>query len=249
MVGKAPALSALYNNYLAFGQIVQVWACWCVWFQQEYSYRSAVLDHGVLHLMTLGDATGEEAALANVIVEMFQTPISVEIKRSAKKRQTEKQKKKRRESIKEGNLQLCFLHSRSSSNSFSPVTKWEVYSRALGLFIKIYHRSPPEGAHQQQSRHNSLYRSQTNPGLRQYFQEWGYRYECSSVIIIISSIIHMYRRAVLLPCCCWIRLRQQIGSSFFTAGAPFWWQRAISLIKWVKLMCFYWNNNPQQRAF
>lgn len=30
--------------------------------------------------MTLGDATGEEAALANVIVEMFQTPISVEIK-------------------------------------------------------------------------------------------------------------------------------------------------------------------------
>lgn len=43
--------------------------------------------------MTLGDATGEEAALANVIVEMFQTPISVEIKRSVKKRQTEKRKK------------------------------------------------------------------------------------------------------------------------------------------------------------
>lgn len=41
-----------------------------------YSYRSAVLDHGVLHLVSLGDATGEEAALANVIVEMFQTPIS-----------------------------------------------------------------------------------------------------------------------------------------------------------------------------
>lgn len=114
MVGKAPALSTLYNNYLAFGQIVQVWAYWCVWFQQEYSYRSAVLDHGVLHLMTLGDATGEEAALANVIVEMFQTPISVEIKRSVEKRETEKRKKKRKESIKERNLQLCFLHGRSS---------------------------------------------------------------------------------------------------------------------------------------
>lgn len=46
--------------------------------QYEYSYRSAVLHHGVLHLMTLGNTTREEAALANVIVEMFQTPISVE---------------------------------------------------------------------------------------------------------------------------------------------------------------------------
>lgn len=64
--------------------------------------------------MTLGDATGEEAALANVIVEMFQTPISVEIKRSVEKRETEKRKKKRKESIKERNLQLCFLHGRSS---------------------------------------------------------------------------------------------------------------------------------------
>lgn len=36
--------------------------------------------------MSLGDATGEKAALANVIVEMFQTAISGERKRSGKKR-------------------------------------------------------------------------------------------------------------------------------------------------------------------
>lgn len=36
--------------------------------------------------MSLGNATGEKAALANVIVEMFQTAISVERKRSVKKR-------------------------------------------------------------------------------------------------------------------------------------------------------------------
>lgn len=43
-----------------------------------HSYRSAVLHHGVLHLVTLGNAAGEEAALANVIVEMFQAPVSAE---------------------------------------------------------------------------------------------------------------------------------------------------------------------------
>lgn len=60
MVGKASTLNV----------------CVCV-----CSYRSAVLDHGVLHLMSLGNTAGEEAALANVIVEMFQTPISGETKR------------------------------------------------------------------------------------------------------------------------------------------------------------------------
>lgn len=40
------------------------------------SYRRAVFNHGVLHLMSLGDAAGEEAALANVVVEMFQASIS-----------------------------------------------------------------------------------------------------------------------------------------------------------------------------
>ena len=35
--------------------------------------------------MSLGDATGEEAALANVIVEMFQAPISVERKRERRR--------------------------------------------------------------------------------------------------------------------------------------------------------------------
>lgn len=59
-----------------------------------YSYRSAVLNHGVLHLMSLGNATGEEAALANVIVKMFQTPISVERKR---KRRNEVKKAKEEE--------------------------------------------------------------------------------------------------------------------------------------------------------
>ena len=41
--------------------------------------------------MSLGDATGEEAALANVIVEMLQTPISGDGKqgRSRKPRQKE----------------------------------------------------------------------------------------------------------------------------------------------------------------
>lgn len=74
--------------------------------------------------MTLGDATGEEAALANVVVEMFQAPISAEITGRSRGIKTEKgveegwgrgrKKKSRRESIKEGNLQLCFLHGRSS---------------------------------------------------------------------------------------------------------------------------------------
>lgn len=75
--------------------------------------------------MALGDAAGEEAALANVVVEMFQAPISAEITRSSRRIKTEKEvqegwgrgrkkEKSRRESIKEGNLQLCFLHGRSS---------------------------------------------------------------------------------------------------------------------------------------
>lgn len=54
------------------------------------SYRSAVLHHGVLHLMTLGNATREEAALANVIVEMLQTSVSVDVKQSVKKRRRRK---------------------------------------------------------------------------------------------------------------------------------------------------------------
>lgn len=45
------------------------------------SYRSAVLHHGVLHLVTLGNAAGEKAALANVIVEVLQTSIPARIKR------------------------------------------------------------------------------------------------------------------------------------------------------------------------
>lgn len=52
--------------------------------QQDSSYRSAVLHHGVLHLVTLGDAAREEAALANVIVEMLQTSIPVGIRRTVK---------------------------------------------------------------------------------------------------------------------------------------------------------------------
>lgn len=52
--------------------------------QQDSSYRSAVLHHGVLHLVTLGDAAREEAALANVIVEMLQTSIPAGIRRTVK---------------------------------------------------------------------------------------------------------------------------------------------------------------------
>lgn len=52
--------------------------------QQDSSYRSAVLHHGVLHLVTLGDTAREEAALANVIVEMLQTSIPVGIRRTVK---------------------------------------------------------------------------------------------------------------------------------------------------------------------
>lgn len=57
-------------------------AIW-VWTQHVWRrpYRGAVLHHGVLHLVALGNATGEEAALANVIVEMFQAPVSVERRR------------------------------------------------------------------------------------------------------------------------------------------------------------------------
>lgn len=83
-----------------------------------YSYRSAVFNHGVLHLVTLGNATREEAALANVVVKMFQAPISGERKKRRRwsRRETgEKRKgKKVGESIEEGNLQLCFLRGRSS---------------------------------------------------------------------------------------------------------------------------------------
>lgn len=71
--------------------------------------------------MTLGNAPGEEAALANVIVEMFQTPISAGIKRDAKKdgrgeraKGGVAEKNNRRESIKEGNLQPSFLHGSSN---------------------------------------------------------------------------------------------------------------------------------------
>lgn len=53
--------------------------------EQRYSsYRSAVLHHGVLHLVTLGDAAREEAALANVIVEMLQTSIPAGMRRTVK---------------------------------------------------------------------------------------------------------------------------------------------------------------------
>lgn len=48
--------------------------------QQYHTYRSAVLHHRVLHLVTLGNAAGEEAALANVIVEMLQASIPAQIK-------------------------------------------------------------------------------------------------------------------------------------------------------------------------
>lgn len=44
--------------------------------------------------MSLGDATAEEAALANVIVEMFQTPISGEGKRELR-REVERAKGRR----------------------------------------------------------------------------------------------------------------------------------------------------------
>lgn len=43
--------------------------------------------------MSLGDATGEEAALANVIVEMFQAPISVERERERERRREVKKAK------------------------------------------------------------------------------------------------------------------------------------------------------------
>lgn len=52
--------------------------------QPDSPYRSAVLHHGVLHLVTLGDAAREEAALANVIVEMLQTSIPAGMRRTVK---------------------------------------------------------------------------------------------------------------------------------------------------------------------
>lgn len=71
--------------------------------------------------MTLGDATGEEAALANVIVEMFQTPISVEIKRSVKKRQTEKRKKGNRKDGGEAEKEKERINKRGKFTAlFSP---------------------------------------------------------------------------------------------------------------------------------
>lgn len=58
--------------------------------------------------MALGDAAGEEAALANVVVEMFQAPISAEITRRSRRIRTEKggtgrmgERQKKRE-VKEG---------------------------------------------------------------------------------------------------------------------------------------------------
>lgn len=41
------------------------------------SHRRAVLHHGVVQLVALGCASGEEAALAHVVVEMLQTAIPV----------------------------------------------------------------------------------------------------------------------------------------------------------------------------
>lgn len=40
-----------------------------------HSHRCAVLHHGVVELVALGCASREEAALADVIVEMLQTAI------------------------------------------------------------------------------------------------------------------------------------------------------------------------------
>lgn len=71
--------------------------------QQDSSYRSAVLHHWVLHLVTLGDAAREEAALANVIVEMLQTSIPVGIRRTVKNG-NEKRADGGRESIKGGEI-------------------------------------------------------------------------------------------------------------------------------------------------
>lgn len=48
--------------------------------EQCDTYRSAVLHHRVLHLVTLGNTAREEAALANVIVEMLQASIPAQIK-------------------------------------------------------------------------------------------------------------------------------------------------------------------------
>lgn len=39
------------------------------------SHRCAVLHHGVVELVALGGASGEEAALAHVVVEVLQTAI------------------------------------------------------------------------------------------------------------------------------------------------------------------------------
>lgn len=70
-----------------------------------YSYRSAVLHHWVLHLVSLSDATGEEAALANVIVEMFQTPIPGERRKVAIEKRANRKA-------------ALFLQKDSSSNYF-----------------------------------------------------------------------------------------------------------------------------------
>lgn len=42
------------------------------------THRGAVLHHGVVELVSLGGAAGEEAALADVVVEVLQTAVPAE---------------------------------------------------------------------------------------------------------------------------------------------------------------------------
>lgn len=154
------------------------------------SYRGAVLHHRVLHLVALGNATGEEAALANVIVEMFQAPVSVERRGGGGRRGEEQRDGERKEGINNGEIY-------SSVFSAAAVVKILSVCYLNGKFIlqpgdiKIYHRSPPP---EEPPTDRSLC-SETHPGLRSRRGSFPRR-----------------DRLLLLACSCWIRLKQQIAS-------------------------------------